>query len=202
MVRIVFAVALLASILSAFPAHASRQTRPFAGIGFLVIRTFFTESNDTNDLVPVYEDPGIRRVAELKAAALPCLLAGIRVNPGNCATAVMDKKGEWIKIVYDDADREGWIRMKNSWEYVPWRDYLKGRHAALLPKLRGSDYRLRADCSDISESLADIPPLSDFQVIEVDGDWVKVQIGQTTAGCIRWRDADGRFLISPGGTAP
>jgi hypothetical protein len=202
MVRIAFAVILLTSVLSALPAHGSRQTRPFAGIGLLVIRPLTTESTDAGDLIPVYEDPAIKRVAELKATSLPGLFTAIRVSSGNYATVVMDKKGDWLKIAYDNADREGWIEMKKYWEYIPWRDFLKGRHAVLLPKLRGSDYKLRVECSDISEPLADIPPLGDFQVIEVDGDWVKVRTGQSAEGCIRWRGGDGRFLISPGENGP
>ncbi len=202
MVRIVAIVTLLALVLTAIPAQGSRKARPFAGIGLLVIRPFFTAGTGSNDLITVYEDPGIRRVAELKTAALPGLLTGIGVSPGNYVAAVMDKKGDWLKIAYDDADREGWIRMNDFWDYIPWRDYLKDRHAVLLPKLRASDYNMRTECSAMSVPLAQIPPLSDFRVIEVDGDWAKVLTVGSVAGCVRWRDGDGRLLISPGETGP
>ncbi len=202
MVRVIFSAIFLAVVLSAIPAHGLRNARPFAGIGILVIRPFFTAGTGSNDPIPVYEEPGIRRIAELKATALPGLLTGLGVSPGNYAAAVMDKKGDWVKVAYDDADREGWIRMDNFWEYIPWRDYLKGCHAVLLPKLRKSDYELRAECSNTSVSLADIPPLSDFRIIELVGDWAKVLTGRSVAGCIRWRGNDGRFLIFPGGTGP
>lgn len=201
MVRIAFTLTLLASILSAFSVQAAGHARPFAGIGLLVIRPFPAERTGSSDIIPVYEDPEIKRVAELKAAELPGLLTGIGNSPENYATAAMDKKGEWVKIAYDDADREGWVRMKSIWEYIPWSDYLKGRHAVLLPKLRETDYKMRAECSDTSPPLAVLPPRGDFRVMEVDGDWMMVQNGRS-AGCIRWKDADGRFMISPGEAGP
>jgi len=201
MVRIAFALTLLASILSACPAQAAGKAHPFAGIGLLVIRPFPAERAGSSDTIPVYEDPGIKRVAELKAAALPGLLGGIGISFGNFATAAMDKKGEWVKIAYDDADREGWIRMKSFWEFIPWSDYLKGRQAVFLPGLRETDYKMRAECSYSSPPLADLSPHGDFRVMEVDGDWMMVQNGRFS-GCIRWKDGDGRLMISPGETGP
>ncbi len=202
MVRIAFPVIFFISILAAFPAHGARQARPFAGIGLLVIRPLSAENTGGTDFIPIYEDTGVKRVAELKAMDLPGLFPPMVISPGEYTTVVTDKKGEWLKIAYDDADREGWIEMKRSWEYLPWRDFLKGRRAIMLPKLREADYKLHAECSNISEALANVPQLSDFQVIEVLGDWVKVRTESSATGCIRWRGEDGRLMISPGEYGP
>lgn len=198
MVRIAFIIIFLIATLCAFPAHGARQARPVTGIGLLVIRPASIENTGGNDFIAVYEDIGVKRIAEVKAMDLPGLIPTMGVSVGEYTTVVTDKKGEWLKIAYDDADREGWIEMKRSWEYLPWRDFLKDRHAALLPKLREADYMLHAECSDISEPIANVPKHSDFQVIEVLGDWVKVRTVSAATGCLRWRGGDGRFMISLG----
>ncbi len=202
MVRTAVAIIFVTTMLAAFPAQASRQSHPFAGIGLLVIRPLSIEDPDTNDPMPVYEEPGIKRIAELKPTALRPPFTSMRVSSGNFVTAVMDKKGEWLKIAYDDADREGWVRMKGFWQFIPWRDLLKDRHATLLtkPGLRGRD--VHAECSEDSESIAFISPASGVRIVEVDGDWITVQSGPSGQGCVRWRDGDGRFLIFPEGSVP
>ena len=202
MVKIVFSLLFVVALLTCFPAYGAQPVRPFAGIGLLIIRPLSAENAVESNAVVFYEDPGIKRVAALNARDIPRVIPDADTAQSESAIAVTGKKGEWLKIAYDDAGREGWVRMKRFWKYTPWHSFLKGRHVALLPKLRESGYMLRKECSDTSPVMANLSARQVLQVAEVDGDWMKIESGPSLSGCIRWRGSDGRFMISPGRISP
>lgn len=177
-------------------AYGSQQGRPFAGTGLLVIRSFSPVTSATNDPVIVYEVPGIQRVAELKADDLRRFTGLPEICPDCLAVPVMGKKGTWLKIHYDDADREGWVQARRHWEYIPWEDFLTGRNAVFLPKLRDRNYLVRKEPYDNSSALTSLPPTREFRIAGLEGDWARVQVDKAAKGWIRWRGEDGRLTIS------
>lgn len=193
--------ALLAALCLAllpFPSLAAPQPRPFTGSGMLLIRPFPPEL--PAGLVPIvlYREPGVGRIAELTANQLPSLDTVRGPVGGARPVAVMGKKGNWLRIAYDDAGREGWVEAARRWEYLPWDAFLPGRSARFLPGLKKGEYVLRA--SPI-ETAPQLPPLTggeSLRLIEVQDDWALAAVDTGLRGWLRWRDRDGRFRITVG----
>jgi SH3-like domain-containing protein len=202
MVNRALSLLFLLSALFCSTVHGAQQNRPYAGIGLLLIRPFSTESSAYSDGLTLYAYPGIKRISEVNAAEIPRLDPIISTAAGEYSVGVLGKKGNWIKIAYDDAGREGWLKMKRYWEYAAWESFLKRRSAVLLPRLRKPCYLLRKECSENSEPIEILSPQRSLQVIEVEGDWAKVKVEKIAVGWLRWRDTDGRWLISVGAIEP
>jgi hypothetical protein len=201
MAKIVFSLLFVLMLPLCLPVYGAQPARPYTGIGLLLIRPFYSADTPANSSVVFYEEPGIKRVAELNYVDIPRFLP-VDTAQGESAIAVSGKKGEWLKIAYDDAGREGWIRQKRYWEYTPWRSFLQGRHVALLPELRETDYMLHKECSDTSPVIANLTSRQVLVVTRVEGDWIRVENGPSCSGYIRWRGNGGRIMISPDGTHP
>jgi hypothetical protein len=108
----------------------------------------------------------------------------------------MGKKGNWMRIAYDDAGREGWVEMARWWDYTTWEDFLKGRSARLLPGLKKGVYALRAVPSETSLLTGPLSVREKLRLIEIRGDWALVISDSGLSGWLPWRDGDGRFQIN------
>jgi hypothetical protein len=192
MVRKPLASLLILCVLFSFPVYGAQQIRPKAGIGLLIMHHLAAETN----CLTLYNYPGVKRIFEIGNDTVPDLHPLIDSASGVIAVGVTGKKGNWLKIAYDDAGREGWIKMERQWIYTPWESFLMGRSAALLPKLRKTSYQLRKDHSENSEPLISLTSLQKLQVVAVEGDWARVEIEGITSGWLRWRDSEGRLMIS------
>jgi hypothetical protein len=115
---------------------------------------------------------------------------------GESALAVMGKKGDWLRVAYDEAGHEGWLAMPRYWEYSPWRVFLKGRSARLLPGLKKEFYLLRREPASTSPQLDTLSRQKNLRIIEIRDEWALVLVDLTTHGWLRWKDNDGRFTIS------
>ena len=193
---------LILSALLCFPVYGAQQICPNAGIGLLIIRPFSPDRASENSSMTLYNYPGVKRIAEVKNEVIPELHPVLDPAPEAYAVGVTGKKGNWLKIAYDDAGREGWVKMERCWAYTPWESFLKGRSAALLPKLRKSSYQLRKDHSESSEPLITLSSLQKLQVVEIEGDWARVMVEGIPSGWLRWRDQEGRLMISLGRLEP
>jgi hypothetical protein len=203
MVRISFFIwFLLLPILSCFAGYCAQPPRPYTGIGLLTIRPFVQERAADAVSLSLYAYPGVKRVTEIKTAAIPALEPIIRVTSGEYAIGVTGKKGNWVRIVYDDAGREGWLEMEPHWAYTPWETFLKGRFAVLLPNLRNSWYLLRKESSESSEPIVTLSSRQKLQIIQVEGDRAKVMVDGITAGWLNWRDPEGKWIITLEGIVP
>jgi len=109
---------------------------------------------------------------------------------------VIRRKGKWLRIIYDDADREGWLTPDRYWEFAPWPAFLKGRQARMLPGLKKGFYALRSEPADAGLKLAQLSKDSSLRIIQVEGNWAMVIVDLTQSGWIRWRDDDGRFVLA------
>ena len=187
---------LLILVLLSLPVYAAQQIRPHAGIGLLIIRPLSPDRAAETGSMTLYNYPGVKRIAEVINDVIPELQQVLVPVTGAYAVGVTGKKGDWLKITYDDAGREGWVKMERSWVYTPWESLLKGRSATLLPKLRKSSYQLRKDHSESSEPIETLSSFQKLQVVAIEGDWARIMIEGIPSGWIRWRDQEGRLMIS------
>jgi hypothetical protein len=177
------AVSLLG--IAAF-AGAAPSPRPSAGIGVVVIA-----AESPKHSLPVYERPGVRRIGELEPEKLQGV---VPVGAQEASAAVTHRKDDWVRVICDGNGREGWIRMKPSWRYHPWREILVQRPVVLPGGLRQEAYLERSGPDPKSPSLGSLPAGKPLRVTGVEGDWAKVGV----KGWIRWRDDSGYLLVLPG----
>jgi hypothetical protein len=197
--NMIFVRNLLISLFLAslfLPAANAQQSRPFSGSGVVIIRPLNPASPVVPTPISFYRDPGVTRVAELPANEIPSLSSILNMPAGEYPLAVMGKKGNWLLIAYDGAGREGWVEMARWWDYVTWKDFLKGRVARLLPGLKKGSNVLRVESSTTAQQTGELSGKEGLRIIEVADDWVLVITDSGLSGWIAWRDGDGRFLIS------
>jgi hypothetical protein len=192
----------LSLALISLPAGGAPQPRPFTGLGVVVIRPFIPERAAELAAIPLYREPGVGRIAERAAGAIPGLSPVLNLPAGTYPVAVMGKKGNWLRIAIDDAGREGWVEMARWWEYLPWDDFLKGRIARLLPGLKKGEYALRSEPGETAPQSATLSGRENLRLIEVRDDWALAVAAPAVTGWLRWRDGDGRFQISLDGLPP
>ncbi len=190
-------LAFLAAIV-AFPGHAAQKPkpRPYTGTGVVFIRPFTPERKAELAAIPLYREPGVGRIADFAAERLPQLTPFLTVPAGTYAVAVMAKRGNWLEIAYDDSGRTGWLERDRWWDYLPWDEYLPGRLVGLVPGLKTGSYRLCPEPGGPSLKLEPLTPKTPVRVTRVQGDWLKAALPPATPAWLRWRDNDGRLLIT------
>lgn len=187
-------------LLSLLPvlSQAASPPRPFTGQGVLIVRPLDPDSA-TPPSFTLYREPGVGRIAEHPMADMPRLSSHLNLSAGEYPLAVMGKKGEWLLVAFDDAGREGWVKMSRWWEYLKWEDFLKGRYARLLPGLKRESYLLHEEPSDKSHPSGGLSGEERLIIIDIRGDWVlAVASSLGLTGWLPWRDGDGRFLVTIG----
>jgi hypothetical protein len=193
-------IILMSLFLALIPllSPAAPPPRPFAGEGILIVRPFGFASSTPIEFI-LYREPGVGRIAERSVAEMPLLSSLVQLPDGEYPMAVMGKKGEWLRVAYDDAGREGWVKPDRWWERLKWEEFLKGRSARLLPGLKKESYLLRGEPSEASLPYGDLTGEESFEIMEVKGDWALAGVFPTgLTGWLPWRDGDGRMLISVG----
>lgn len=189
-------IASLLILLSAITAHGAPKPRPYSGIGVLIIRPFIAQSASDMTGIPIYQSLGVGRFADIEASEFPQVSPVLKNSDGKYAVIVVGKQGGWLKVVYDDAGRAGWIHKERYWEFVNWESFLKGREIRLLPGLKKSMYALHNAPSETSPIQSTISRQKNFRVIDIEDDWCLVIVDLAASGWLRWRDEDGRFLIA------
>jgi hypothetical protein len=169
-------------------SHAAPpQPRPYSGTGVLALRP---APEAEQSLIPIYVEPGLQRITELKVSGLP-RLAG---DPQAPLVAVSATRGGWLRLAYDDAGREGWIESARNWNYLLWAEYLPRRVVRVLPGMKKGLYVLRGEPRDGSPERGSLSRDQQVQVVQVVDDWARLQ---SPAGWFRWRDGDGRLTVAP-----
>jgi hypothetical protein len=140
--------------------------------------------------IGVYAEPGLQRISELAIPSLP-RLGGLQQEPLVAVTAC---KGGWVRLAYDDAGREGWIKLLRSWEYLPWQEFLPGRMVRISPGMKKGCYSLRGRPDEGSTGRGTLTRDQPARVLQVEDDWARLQ---APSGWFRWRDGDGRLTVSP-----
>ena len=161
--------------------------RPYSGLGVLALHQV-PEGERTP--VPVFQEPGLQRIAEPELGELP-RLAG---DPQQPLVAVHATRGGWLRIAYDEAGREGWLQPSRGWQYRPWDEFLPGRLVRVLPGMKKPLYLLKGEPREAGPDLGVLSRDQQVRVIRIAEDWALLQ---TPAGWFRWRDGDGRLTVSP-----
>lgn len=167
------------------------KMRPYSGIGVAVLSGHI--SGQDQQPVPLYREPGLSRLGTVKIAKL----AGNQWIFGEQADQVLlivtARKGNWLRVCYDDAGREAWIEPQRRDTFQSWDQFLKSRISRLLPGLRKQYYQL---CQQPDQdSGVTLTPRQTLKVLKVEHDWAMVLSDQTTVGWLRWRDEDGRLTL-------
>lgn len=183
--RRLLSILLLLLLGSAAAQAAPPRPRPYSGSGVLAVKA--DPSGEPAPLV-MYQEPGVLRVAELERGALP-RLAGSAAEP---LLAVSARRGEWLRLAYDEAGREAWLKKPRAWSYLTWQEFLPGRPVRLLPGLKKGLYLIRGQARDEAPESGTLTRDQAVLPLQVEGDWARLQ----GTGWFRWRDGDGRLTIS------
>lgn len=167
-------------------AHGAASLRPYSGCAVLSLEP---QPGGERATVVLYQEPGLARIGEVDASLLP-RLAGSATEP---LVAVSARKGEWVRLSYDDAGRDAWVKQERSWRYLPWQEFLPGRRVAVLPGLKKGYYAVRNDPSDSAAQTAVVKRDQEVRVLRVEEDWALLE---APSGWFRWRDNDGRLTVS------
>lgn len=189
------AVGMAAAAVAAPPAQPVPKVRPYAGIGVLTLAPD-TGGEAAGEKLAVYRDPGLVRIAGQELARLPRYEPVFSSGPAPAPLIVSARRGEWLRVAFDEAGREGWVRSSRRDSYLPWEGFLKLWPCRMLPGLRKGFYQLhRIPANGALEQ--PLTPRQLFKVLRVEGDWVMAVLSeQSRMGWLRWRDEDGRLLVS------
>ncbi|MFA7402776.1 MAG: hypothetical protein WC007_02190 [Pelobacteraceae bacterium] len=169
--------------------------RPYTGIGVVV----FSQSGDASkqDLrLPLYEEPGLVRIGMLASSRLSGNEWIFGRAEGSSPLIVSARKGNWLRVNYDDAGREAWIDPRNKGRFQSWEQFLKLQTGRMLPGLQAQYYQMQHQPD--GKLLATLNPKQVFKVLKLESSWGMVLLGQAQIGWVRWRDDDGRLLVGPG----
>ncbi len=173
-------------------AASPPKMRPYSGIGVVLLHS----GSDRMEPVLLYEEPGIFRRGELNGADSTGNEWIFGDQDGRIQLIATARRGNWLKVCYDDAGREAWIDAKRRVKLLSWDQFLKGRVGRLLPGLRKQYYQLYRQPD--REPLSVLTAVQTFKVLRLENDWVMVMPDQNTIGWLRWRDEDGRLLLGTG----
>lgn len=186
---------LLASGLTVFAASPVKA-RPLSGIGLLTIRTATSGGKGEARRFILYKEPRLERVAELTVDRLPELAPAIISAEGRSYAIVTSARPGWLRIIYDEAERQGWVERPRREEFLRWEQFLPGRLITMLPGLRKDYYLVRGEASLAADPLESAVREVNLTVVRVEGDWVKVRGTAAQAGWLRWRDDNGRLTVA------
>ena len=181
-----FLTPLLLLLFCSMAPGAAPPPRPYSGCGVL----FVTKGSAWEpELLALYREPGMLRIAELRAASLP-RLSGSASEP---LLAASERRGGWTRLSIDDAGRQGWLEPVRGWEYKSWQEFLPGRSVRVLPGLKKGWYALRSAPGEAAGETGTLTRDQLVQVLEVREDWARLK---APAGWFRWRDGDGRLTVA------
>jgi hypothetical protein len=192
----IYLILFVAGIIgSAAFAAAPPRMRPYTGIGLVVFSQSDT-AQDENLQVPLYEEPGIYRVGMLNSSRLSGneWIFGLQV--GAPPLIVSARKGDWLRVFYDDAGREAWIGPQGNVRFQSWEQFLKLQTGRMLPALQPQYYQLHQQPG--GKLLTALTPKQVFKVLKIENAWGMVLTDQGQIGWLRWCDDDGRLTIGTG----
>jgi hypothetical protein len=162
----------------------------------LTISSPLTNAPEKLPTLILYQEPGIERFAEVEISDLPSLTPILQSTSGKALLAVTRIKDGWAKVIYDESGSEAWLAIDRHWRHEQWATYLRGRELRVLNGLRKEYLQLRATPAPRAQALEALTRQKSLRVIEVQENWALVLVDLQSSGWLRWRDDDGRFLVS------
>ena len=183
---------ILVLLLLPLPAlGAPPLFRPYAGRGLLIIPA----APLSVDAI-IYEYPGVRRKGTIPVAELPSLSPAISLKGGEIAVATVAVREGYVRVAMAPSGEAQWLELRPTWRTIPWERFLTGRSIRLPAGLRESASRLRESPSETGAVLGTASAGSSLVVSEIRDDWAQVLSKGTLLGWLRWRDGDGRLLVT------
>jgi hypothetical protein len=167
--------------------------RPYSGIGVLFLPLAASET-DTEEPLYLYQEPGVARIGAISASLQTGYKWLFGKQNGITPLIVMARKGNWLRVCYDDAGREAWLDPGRLGTFQPWDRYLKRTVIHLLAGLQPQYYQLYRQPGLAPGGV--LTPRQQLRIVNLDDDWAMVLADQATIGWLRWRDEDGRLTIS------
>lgn len=167
------------------------KMRPYTGIGVVVLPA--TAAQALEQPLYMYQEPGITRMGAFDSAKLSSNEWIFGAQKLHVPLIVMGRKGNWLRICYDDAGREAWIEARRRDTFRPWDDFFRSRMIRMLPGLRKQYYQLYQQPDH--DPGASLTPKQSLKVLKLENDWAMVVSDQTAIGWLRWRDEDGRLNV-------
>ena len=192
---IILIVFTLAMTCPAGYAAAPPRMRPYTGIGLVVFLQPGAVPGEELQL-PMYEGPGLSRIGMLSTTRLSGNEWIFGLQEGTPPLVVSARKGDWLRVYYDDAGREAWIDPQNKGRFQSWEQYLKLQTGRMLPGLQPQFYQLQQQPD--GRLLATLTPKQVFKVLKLENAWGMVLTEHAQIGWVRWRDDDGRLVIGLG----
>lgn len=187
--RLLGIILVIVSTASAAPG-ALPKMRPYAGIGVLHLPVSNSVPAETT---PLYEEPALSRLGEFNRSKTPSYDWIFGATPAAQLLIVTARKGSWLRVVYDDAGREAWLKPTRQMTFQTWELFLKGNLSHLLPGLHKKYYQLFQEPGDATAASVTIH--QPFKVLQLENEWAMVLIDQISLGWLRWLDDDGRLII-------
>lgn len=188
--------ALLVTIaLFAAPASAAApvKARVLSGIGILLIRNGSPEEPSP---LALFKEPSLGRIAGIDVTKLPVLSQTISQQEGITPVIVTSKKSGWYRIIYDEGERDGWVKGRSSYQFHRWEELLSNSPVSLIGGLRKEFYLLRKTPDNSAESISTLGKGIRATSLQVEGDWLRVSTDSQLKGWIRWRDENSRLVIA------
>ena len=179
--------------LISLPAAGGPQLPPPAGRWVLII-----PPSDATAAVTFREYPGARRLESVaKALAeLPSLSPAVSAPGGGLVLALLSLREGYARVALSPSGQTGWIQVRPGWQIAPWERFLPGRTVRLRGGVRDAARQLHRTPAETGEVTGSVPTSSPLTAAEVRDDWLLVRSGDTATGWLRWRNGDGRLLVT------
>lgn len=190
----ILALCLTVALLAAPAVGAAPvKARVPSGIGIVLLNH---GSAEKPSVLTIYKEPSMGRLAEIAADRLPSLARSITSSELAIPTIVTSRKSGWYRIIYDDGEREGWIKGHSSYQFYRWEELLKDRPVSPIGGLRKEFYQLRRSPDSSAEGVIPLSKGSRVIALDVEGDWIRAMADSRTEGWLRWRDENSRIVIA------
>lgn len=191
---IILSVLTLLTPLSLQAASTPQKLRPYAGIGILLLSISPGQSGEKQEPLYLYQEPAISRLGELNDGMIPPYDWIFGMSSATVPLIVTARRGNWLKVVCDDAGREAWLMLQRQGAFHTWETFFKGKAGRLLAGIRKQYFQLFSQPGKGTTALMN--PKKSFKIIKLEDDWALVMLtDQNTLSWLRWRDEDGRLLI-------
>lgn len=194
MKSLIVVIALLILATVSFSAAAGlMKMRPYTCIGILLLSVAPGLDGEKPLPLNLYGEPAISRLGELNGDTLPPYDWIFGMNSYTLPLIVTARKGNWLRVVYDDVGREAWLMPRRRDVFHTWDSFFKGQLVRLLPGLRKQYYQFFQEPG--KGALVTHLPKKGFKIVKLQDDWALVMPDQNSLVWLRWRDEDGRLLI-------